>query len=56
MVTEDREDELQALATAQGWTFSIVDNDDLLTTLSFRFFTNGIAVVSGQGTTSWRWS
>jgi hypothetical protein len=43
MVTEDREDELQALATAQGWTFSIVDNDDLLTTLSFRFFTNGVA-------------
>lgn len=37
-----REDDLEALATANGWTFSIEDHDDLLT-LPFRFFTNGVA-------------
>lgn len=42
-MTEDREDELQTLATEKGWSFSIVDDDDLLAPLSFRFFTNGVA-------------
>jgi hypothetical protein len=37
-----REDDLEALATGNGWTFSIEDPDDLLA-LPFRFFTNGVA-------------
>ena len=37
-----REDELEALAQANGWTFSIEDHDDLAT-LPFRYFTNGVA-------------
>lgn len=37
-----REEDLEALATANGWTFSIEDPDDVLS-LPFRFFTNGVA-------------
>lgn len=37
-----REDDLEALATGNGWTFSIEDPEDLLA-LPFRFFTNGVA-------------
>ena len=37
-----REDDLEALAAANGWTFSIEDPEDLLA-LPFRFFTNGVA-------------
>jgi hypothetical protein len=36
-----REDDLEALATSNGWTFSIEDHDDLYL-LPFRFFTNGV--------------
>jgi hypothetical protein len=37
-----REDELEALATANGWNFSIEDHDDLIL-LPFRFFSGGVA-------------
>jgi hypothetical protein len=40
-----REDELEALAQANGWAFSIEDHDDLKA-LPFRYFTNGIAGVA----------
>ncbi len=37
-----REDDLEALAAAKGWTFSIEDPEDLLG-LPFHFFTGGVA-------------
>ena len=36
-----REDDLEALATANGWTFSIEDTEDV-GALPFRFFANGV--------------
>jgi hypothetical protein len=39
-----REDDLETLATTNGWTFSIEDHDDLIQ-LPFRFFTDGVAHV-----------
>ncbi len=40
-----REDELEALTEGHGWSFSIEDHDDL-TSLPFRYFTNGVAGVA----------
>ncbi len=37
-----REDDLEALASTNGWSFSIEDHDDLIS-LPFRFFTDGVA-------------
>ncbi|MEP7059203.1 MAG: hypothetical protein ABI828_00610 [Actinomycetota bacterium] len=40
---KNREDELEALATANGWAFSIEGEENPLETLPFTFFTNGVA-------------
>jgi hypothetical protein len=39
-----REDDLESLANANGWTFSIEDQDDIAS-IPFRFFANGVAGV-----------
>ena len=39
-----REDDLESLANANGWTFSIEDQDDIAS-IPFRYFANGVAGV-----------